>query len=55
MESLAVFLRQKGFENEIVNCLEGMVEDFLIFLYFFENLGRISSFPALVYQGCISM
>ena len=50
MESLAIYLKHKGFENEIVNCLEGMVVAFLIFLY----LGRISSFPAPVYEDCIS-
>lgn len=35
VESLGVFLSQKGFENEVVNCLEGMVVAYLIFLYFF--------------------
>ena len=35
VESLALFLSQKGFQNEIIICLDGMVVAFLIFLYFF--------------------
>ena len=37
MESLVVFLSQKGFQNEVVNCLEGMVVTFL-FSYIFLRI-----------------
>ena len=51
-----MFLSQKGFQNEVVNCLEGMVVTFLNFLYIFENLGRIVAFPRQFNnKGCISM
>lgn len=55
VESLAVFLSQKGFQNEVVNCLEGMVVTFLNFLHIFGEFRLDSCFPTPVYKGCISM
>lgn len=47
VESLAFLLKQKGFQDEILDCLRGMVVAFLIFLY----LDRNCSFPRANLQG----
>ena len=50
VESLVFFVKQKGFQDEILDRLQGMLVAFY-FAIFFENLGRNSSFPAPIYKG----